>query len=321
MRIIQTLKPAHLLLIVKIADTGKLSLAAAALSMAQPGASRILSEIEKTTGGQLFYRDPRGMVPTELGQTFVRHARQILMQLESLKDDVLAVVNGNAGSVSIGSVTGPMLGSVIPAVQALKSRNPDVMVSLHVAPSAQLVRGLEEGAFDFIFARLPPGHTGYDLDLMPWSDEEIDLIVNRSHPLAEAKSLTLAELTDWEWVLQNPGSPIRSAVEAAFHVSGLQGPRNVTNTSSILATLALLFEGRAVTAQPREVAELLAARHVGHQLVTLPVEAEIAVPSCQVITRKTTRLSAAASHFLEYLLARRDDAQPGALRSRSPLFR
>lgn len=311
MHLIQTLKPAHLLLVVKIADTGKLSLAAAAQSIAQPGASRILSEIETTIGGQLFYRDPRGMVPTELGQTFLRHARQILMQLESLKDDVHAVVNGNAGSVSIGGVTGPMLGSVIPAVQLLKSRNPDVMVSLHVAPSAQLVRGLEEGAFDFIFARLPSGHTNDALDLMPWSDEKIDLIAHETHPLAGARNLTLADLTDREWILQDPGSPIRIAIEAAFHASGLQVPLNVTNTSSILATLALLLEGRAVTAQPREVAELLSARRVGQHLVTLPVAAEITVPTCQVITRKTTRLNAAASQFLECLLARKGDARSG----------
>ncbi|MEZ5771689.1 MAG: LysR family transcriptional regulator [Defluviimonas denitrificans] len=67
MALSRKLKPAHLRLILKIAETGQLQMAATALAMSQPAASRILNEIEVEAGTPLFLRHAKGMEPTQAG--------------------------------------------------------------------------------------------------------------------------------------------------------------------------------------------------------------------------------------------------------------
>ena len=55
------LKPNHLKLIDEIAKKQKLQLAAEALSISQPAASRMLADIETNMGTPLFVRHPRWM--------------------------------------------------------------------------------------------------------------------------------------------------------------------------------------------------------------------------------------------------------------------
>lgn len=64
------LKPAQLRLIHQIAIHRQLQLAAEALAMTQPAASRMLAEVERQVGAPLFLRLPKGMEPTEIGSTF-----------------------------------------------------------------------------------------------------------------------------------------------------------------------------------------------------------------------------------------------------------
>lgn len=55
-----TLKPAQLRLIVEVAESGQLQMAAAATSMTQPAASRMLAEIERAVARCCSCASPRG---------------------------------------------------------------------------------------------------------------------------------------------------------------------------------------------------------------------------------------------------------------------
>ena len=55
---IHRLQPKHLNLIRSIAELGQLSLAAQALALTQPAASRMLGEIERYVGSPIFVRTP-----------------------------------------------------------------------------------------------------------------------------------------------------------------------------------------------------------------------------------------------------------------------
>ena len=109
------LKPTHLRLILEIARLRKLQLAAQHVGMTQPAASRILSEIEAQVGAALFIRHRRWMEPTAIGAAFLRHARVVLNELASLETEVRNLNAGLAGSVRVGSVTGPAVGVLVPA--------------------------------------------------------------------------------------------------------------------------------------------------------------------------------------------------------------
>src|SRR3712207_3768239 len=58
------LKPRQLLLLVALADEGNIHRASEILRMAQPGASKLLKDLEDMLGVELFERHSRGMRPT-----------------------------------------------------------------------------------------------------------------------------------------------------------------------------------------------------------------------------------------------------------------
>lgn len=302
MTLTRRLKPPHLHLILKIAETGQLQIAAAAQGISQPAASRILTEIETETGTPLFVRHAKGMESTQAGAAFIKHARTILTELDSLDAEMANMKAGLVGEVRVGSVTGPAVRCLVPAIRQIKDSAPGIEPTVEVAPSTELVRGLEEGRFDFILARLPPGHDSRPFKLMPARGEVVSLVVSRSHPLAAREKIPLAELSRYEWVIQERGSPIRQAVEHAFHTAGLPVPRNITNTSSLLVMLAILESSDAIATLSEEVAGLLTRQTLGLGVTSLDLAATVSVPPYFIIQNRAHQLSRAAERVLERVI-------------------
>ncbi len=280
------LKPAHLQLILRIAETGQLQRAAAMTGMSQPAASRVLAEIEAQAGGPLFSRHAKGMVQTELGAICTQHAKVILEEFDALETEAVRLTTGEAGRVRVGAVTGPAVGLLMPAVRQVKAETPDIEVTVEVGPSTELVRGLVEGRFDFVVSRLPPGYDSRDFRMHPARSETLSLMVRPGHPLAGRPGVGLADLLGFEWVIQEIGSPIRVALEAAFLEQGLPTPRNVTNSSSLLVVLTLLESTDTIAPLSREVAQLLAHGNIGAKLGILDLAEPISVSPCFVIQNR-----------------------------------
>lgn len=299
MTLARKLKPPYLRLVLKIAETGQLQIAAASQGISQPAASRILTEIETEAGTPLFHRHAKGMEPTPAGATFVKHGRAILTELDNLDAEMANMKSGLVGEVRVGSVTGPAVRCLVPAIRQIKESTPGIEPTIDVAPSVELVRGLEEGRFDFILARLPPEYDSRAFRLTPARGEVVSLLVSRSHPLAGRPSVSLGELAGYEWVIQERGSPIRSAVEQAFHAAGIQVPGNITNTSSLLVMLAILESSQAIATLSEEVAGLLTRGTLGFRLEALKLVESVTVPPYFIIQNRSQQLSRAAERVLE----------------------
>ncbi len=289
----------HFRLIVAIADLRQLSLAAEALGITQPAASRALRELEEIVGAPAFDRGPKGMTPTPLGAGLVRHARNLLDELSEAALEVDRLRTGSGGVVRIGAVTGAAVGYVVPAIQQLKAAAPAVELHVQVATSEELVNGLVAMRYDMVLGRLPPGLSSRDLDLVPAKGERVRLIANARHRAAAAAGLSLAELTGDSWVVQGPGAPIRQALEQTLREIGAPLPGNVTNTSSLLVILALLRDPTVVAPVAEEVANLIVT--TASDLCRLDIRETVAVSPYSLITLRARRLSPAAARCHELL--------------------
>lgn len=272
-----SLKPVQLRLIVAIAEHGQLQIAAADTAMTQPAASRMLSEIERGMGTALFHRRPKGMEPTEAGQIVIRRARVMLREMRTLASEVRGLREGFVGSVNVGAVTGPAVGHLVPAIQKIKKTAPRAGISVDVAPSRKLLRDLAAGHLDFALARLLPEFDSRDFDIHPMRDEKVLLLVRMAHPLAQAPLVTLTELADYEWVMQERGAPIREAMVDAFGAVGLSEPGNAVNSSSLLLTLAYLAQSDAIAPISEEVVQLLTEAPVNAQFTALRIDRALRV--------------------------------------------
>lgn len=298
MNFARRLKHIHLRLVSQIARSGKLQVAAESIALSQPAASRMLSEIEKLVGAALFTRHAKGMEPTPVGEAVIAHARQLLRGFEKLEMDVTNIAGGRAGSVRIGTVTGPAVGLVVPVVRAMRLHAPQVEFTIEVAPSATLMTGLDEGLFDFVIARPQQDFDSRMYRIYPARNEVVSMLVYRDHPMAGRNNIHLRELNEYEWIIQDHGTPIRSAIETAFHANQVTLPAQITNTSSLLVALALLERSTAIASQSHEVVELLADSALGVNVVRLDLVEEVLVSPFFVIARSDMELSTVADHVI-----------------------
>ena len=87
-RLVNRLRLKHWTLLSALGDVATLNQAAAQINVAQPSATKMLSDIEQAFGFPLFERHARGMRPTPLGSEVVAYARQTQAGLERFLEDL-----------------------------------------------------------------------------------------------------------------------------------------------------------------------------------------------------------------------------------------
>ncbi len=267
--------------------------------MTTPAASRMLADVETQLGANLFERTPKGMLVTPAGRVLAKHARKLVFDIDQMAQEFGAHLDGTGGSVHVGAVTGGALAATIPAILQLKQEAPTVDVSLDVSSSAQLMRGLEAGDFDFTLSRVGPHDYSREFDIHPARNEAVLLMVRREHPLAERGEVTLAELQDQLWTMQDRGAPIRHALEIAFHEEGVALPGNLIKTASVVAIMALLRDSDVIAVVTQEVVDLLLSPPYCAGLVLLRTERPIAIEPYHILCPRDRLMSAAAERLLE----------------------
>lgn len=297
------LKVPQLRLIAAIARQGQLGLAARDCGLSQPAASRMLAEIESLTGARVAERHARGLTLTPLGRMLARRADALITGLGDLSREIEEMKRGARGAAAVGAVTGGALGHVVPAVERLKAEAPGASVTIEVAPSDQLARELLAGRLDFALGRLPPGVDPADFDTIPARGEDLRLMVHATHPLAARAPVRLSDLGAERWVIQPRGTPIRAAVETAFHEDGAALPQDVTDTASLLVMLAMVAGSGAIAPVADEVMQLLAGPRVGAQMVALRLDRKVSVAPYFLLTRRGRQLSPLADRLRGLVIA------------------
>ncbi len=123
--------------------------------------------------------------------------------------------------------------------------------------SRELIRDLRALRLDFVLARIPPETDAVRVRRGPGQQRAHRPGGRRWPPARSRRSVGLADLLDFNWVMQSSGAPIRMAIEDALLGMGARLPRRITNTSSLLVTIAMLDASDTVAPVSREVASLL----------------------------------------------------------------
>lgn len=301
------LKLNQLRLISVIAEHGQVSIAADEMAMTQPAASRMLSEIENTVGARLFIRHAKGMEPTLVGQAVARRAHNLLVELRDLAREVDELKEGGGGTTSIGAVTGAAVGFVIPAIQQLRAISPRAEIDINVDTSNSLVRDLIAGHNDFVLARIPKQYDANEFEIYPARTESVTLLVRQDHPLADQETVCVHDLTHFEWVMQSHRAPIREAIEAAFMEERAELPLSITNSTSLLALIAILVSSNAIAPMAQEVTELLTSQKVGAKLKRLKLDRNIVMSPYYLLQMRGRQLSPLANQLKRLVLAELDN--------------
>lgn len=291
------LKFRHLQLFVALDDHRNLHRAAARLGMSQPAASKLLGDLEHLLGVSLFERHSRGVTPNWYGESLIRHARGMLTSLAQASDEINALKEGNAGTVSIGTVLAPAVTLLASAVERVHRDSPHLEVNIDVGVSRNLVPRLRDGEFDFAIARIPSGMPAGDFVFEEIGEEALCFVCRAGHPLAK-DAFDLIPMLDYPWVLQPPGALMRQRVEHLFLHHKVAPPQRIINTPDIYMALAMVDKSDSITVTTREVADLLCTQP---RFAILPSTDALSVQPFGLISLRERRMSPGAAKLMSTL--------------------
>lgn len=294
------LKLSHLRLLAALGETGQLTLAATAIGISQPAASRLVAEVERIIGHPVHARSGRGIEMTPMGRALAARAGRIGIELDDAARDLAEMASGGVGQVRVGTVTGAALDRVLPALEAERLAHPNVNFEVVVAHSDALCDQVQTGRLDFALGRMPKGPLAEGLSYVALEAEPVELIARAGHP---ALGGSVAEVLAQDWVMPEAGSLLTRTVLARLGVLGLPVPRLRVATASFMMTLALLQRSDAVAAVSRSIAR----QFEGMGLVRLPLDLGIVVEPYGMIARQRVALTPAAQRLAEAIGA----GQPG----------
>ncbi|WP_410952955.1 LysR family transcriptional regulator [Pseudomonas sp. S1(2024)] len=290
----------QLRLLISLDELGSIHKAAEAMSITQPGATKALNEIESTLGAVLFERTSKGLEANDLGRCVVRYARLIGNDLAHLREEMLGILQGHGGRLSVGTIMGAVP-IMVEGLARLRENQPDLSVSVVEDTSDRLLNLLDQGRVDVVICRtsVSPRPTAYESRVK--HQEQLVLVANPAHPLAACAALTLEQLAQSRWVVFPVNMPMRLTLEREFREAGLSFPQYPIETSSTFTTLSMLMQDRDLLAvMPWDVARM-ALDH--GMLVRLPLNLKSRSEPYEVVTRVGVELSKPAQMLVNILMA------------------
>ncbi len=285
-------------ILLAVYEQGGVSAAAEFLHLTQPTVSMQLKKLSEALDVQLYQRVGRGQVFTESGEAVVAAARDILARFEDL-DAQLADFRGlHAGTLRVAVVTTSkyfiphLLGSFC-------QQYPNIDLQFRVGNREHIINRLHEGMDDlYVFSHPPESE---DIDASDFLPNPLVAIAPEDHPLAARKALKLHHLADQPFLMREPGSGTRYAIERFFRKKGVELSVRMTIESneaikhavmsglgiSILSAHTLAFGGRA------GLSEL--------KVQGLPIRSR-----WYLVRQRQRQLSLPAQAFLDYLEASKE---------------
>lgn len=281
---------------VAVAEQGSIRAAARALKVSQPGLTRNLAELERELGGPLFERRARGVVPTPLGQAFVRRAASILSEVRRTQDEMAQLRGATTGTVTAGLSIAAHLALLPTALLPFRRRYPDTRLHIIEGFYPTLEPGLRDGEVDF-YVGVDPGRSvapGLSRELV--SPNRRTVVCRRGHTLAAATSL--AQLRGAEWATTSITAEAGDEIGAAFRAHGLPPPRTVLRSQSALTLLTCLLHSDLMAMVPVQWTQAALTRG---QLTAIPVTEDLSALPMVAVTRADLPLTPAATHLLDLL--------------------
>ena len=184
---------------VAVAEAGQFQAAADELDITQQAASKRVARLERELGVRLFARIGRGVRLTADGHALLPHARELLRAAER----AAAAVTPERRPLRIDVLNRRTAPSAI--LHAYYQRHPEIdldVVTLNNADAAAALAEIGAGTLDATFRSLRDTPLPRGLSSARVIDDRHELLVGPRHPLADAESVTPAELGEHPvWML------------------------------------------------------------------------------------------------------------------------
>ena len=283
-----------------IARHGSFTRAAEVLHLTQPTVSMQIRKLSGTVGTPLFEQIGKRIVLTDAGRDLALAAREIFGVLDRFEMMVAERQGLRRGRLRLVAITtasyfAPRL------LGDFGRRHPGIEVSLRVANREQVIASITENLDDLYILGQPPDEL--DLASTAFMENPLVAIAAPDHPLAGESGVPLVRLAAEPWLMREPGSGTRQAIERLFARHALT-PSPRLELGSNEAIKQAVLAGLGVSALSRQALAL----HPPGQFAILDAEHFPILRHWYVAHPTQREPSPAARAFMDFLLSGRTAA-------------
>ena len=172
-----------------------------------------IKELEAAVGMPLFERQGRKVSLTTSGEYMLVYARKMLALLKDAEDAAARLQRIETGKLTIGMVDTTTY--FIPALlsQFLKEHE-GIEVVLSVGNRREIIQWLQNSEVDIAIMGSPPSEIPTRAE--PFAANPLVFVASPDHPLAGETGLQAEDLRQQAFIVREPGSGTRTAMEAYF---------------------------------------------------------------------------------------------------------
>src|ERR1700744_4987222 len=196
----------RLRLFIAVCEEQNLTRAAMREGISASAVSKRMNDFEAAFGVSLFERLAKGMALTPAGEALLHHARVTLLNVEKIAVELAEYSRGVRGHVRMLATLSAIVQFLPEDLSAFFAAHGLLRVDLQERPSAQVVRGIEEGAAEIGICssavetrRLQTFHYRHD---------HLVVVVRPDHPLACRDRLAFIDTLDFDHIGLHAASSI-----------------------------------------------------------------------------------------------------------------
>lgn len=294
----------QLLSFLEVAKLQSFSRAAEKIYRTQPAISAQVRLLEQECGERLFDRSGKKVQLTPAGEILQGYAQRIIdLHKEALQ--AVAELNHTArGKLMIGANEATCLYVLPKTFARFKESYPLVQISIYRNFSHKILQKVQEGAVEMGVVTLPV--SAGNLEVIPVSKDEVQVVVPASHALARSRSVTLEDVANYPLILPKTGHTrvvldrllrdFRDRVQISMELASVE-----TIKKFVGAGLGISLISRSY-AQPEVAAGLLKL---------IPLEGQKLFRELGLVYRRDRYLSLPAKVFIEAVRESTKAASPG----------
>jgi DNA-binding transcriptional LysR family regulator len=270
--------------------------AAEKLYITQPAVTAQIKLLEDSCNLKLFKKKGRRIFLTDEGKTLYDYAAKVFeyeKEIEDLIDDLKELKRGMlrlGTSKSYARYFMPFL------ITSFRDAYPHIKIHLDEGSSLDMIHSLLDLRNEV--AVIAKVEDNPEICFIPFSREELVLILAPEHPLAKKRYITLAELAGEPLIMTERGSATRKLVIALFDDNGIS-PEILMETGNAEFIKQLVQRGDGVSFIVKEAA---AVELQEKKLVTVPIKGQRIFLDVSIAYLKKQHLSPSAQAFLDILL-------------------
>lgn len=232
--------------------TRSITRAAEQLHVTQPTLSLFLTNLEKRLGTPLFHRLGKKLVPTQVGEAYLRRAQQIMALKYDFEMEMSDLISGRQGKLYLGGLRKGNLFLMPRLIRQFRMDYPGVDVILHEDTAENLENALSAGELDLIYVNQPPTHSGLHVEQV--RQDHMLMVLPADHPAVKRSRwlegchypyLDLHYVEQEAFYLLEEGRTIRTVADEALRYSGVT-PHQIYLISNIELGCQMAAEGLGV---------------------------------------------------------------------------